>query len=64
MHEQIGKAWTSSLPEIDGHIIERARHLGAYLQATRTQDEQTRAGMHSTDEAVIAETALVDFLST
>jgi 2-polyprenyl-6-methoxyphenol hydroxylase-like FAD-dependent oxidoreductase len=44
-------------------IIERARHLGAYLQATRTQDEQTRAGMHSTDEAVITETAMVDFLS-
>lgn len=43
-------------------IIERARHLGAYLQATRTQEEQTRAGMHSTDEAVIAETALLDFL--
>jgi 2-polyprenyl-6-methoxyphenol hydroxylase-like FAD-dependent oxidoreductase len=43
-------------------IIARARHLGAYLQATRTHEEQTRAGMHSTDEAVIAETALVDFL--
>ena len=43
-------------------IIERARHLGAYLQATRTQEEQTRAGMHSTDEAVIAETAVLDFL--
>ncbi|HKS87582.1 MAG TPA: FAD-dependent monooxygenase [Pseudolabrys sp.] len=43
-------------------IIERARHLGAYLQATRTQQEQTRAGMHSTDEAVIAETAVLDFL--
>jgi 2-polyprenyl-6-methoxyphenol hydroxylase-like FAD-dependent oxidoreductase len=43
-------------------IIERARHLGAYLQATRTQEEQTRAGMHSTDEAVIAETAVLGFL--
>lgn len=43
-------------------IIERARHLGAYLQATRTDAEQARAGKHSTDEAVIAETALVDFL--
>jgi 2-polyprenyl-6-methoxyphenol hydroxylase-like FAD-dependent oxidoreductase len=43
-------------------IIERARHLGAYLQATRTQDEQARAGRHSTDAAVIAETAVLDFL--
>jgi 2-polyprenyl-6-methoxyphenol hydroxylase-like FAD-dependent oxidoreductase len=43
-------------------IIERARHLGAYLQATRTQEEQARAGKHATDDAVIAETAVLDFL--
>jgi 2-polyprenyl-6-methoxyphenol hydroxylase-like FAD-dependent oxidoreductase len=43
-------------------IIERARHLGAFLQATRTQEEQARAGRHSTDGAVIAETATLDFL--
>ena len=43
-------------------IIERARHLGAYLQATQTQEEQARAGVHSTDAAVIAETAVLDFL--
>jgi len=43
-------------------IIERARHLGAYLQATRTDEEQDRAGRHSTDNAVIAETAVLDFL--
>ena len=43
-------------------IIERARHLGAYLQATRTEAEQARAGQHATDEAVIAETAVLDFL--
>jgi 2-polyprenyl-6-methoxyphenol hydroxylase-like FAD-dependent oxidoreductase len=43
-------------------IIERARHLGAYLQATRTQEEQARAGRHSTAGAVIAETAVLDFL--
>ena len=43
-------------------IIERARHLGAYLQATQTQEEKARAGMHSTDAAVIAETAVLDFL--
>jgi 2-polyprenyl-6-methoxyphenol hydroxylase-like FAD-dependent oxidoreductase len=49
------------LPE-NHRIIERARHLGAYLQASRTQDEQARAGRHSDDAAVIAETAVLDFL--
>ncbi len=43
-------------------IIERARHLGAYLQASRTREEQERAGRHSTEAAVIAETAVLDFL--
>jgi len=43
-------------------IIERARHLGAYLQATRTREEDARADRHSTDAAVIAETAVLDFL--
>jgi 2-polyprenyl-6-methoxyphenol hydroxylase-like FAD-dependent oxidoreductase len=46
-----------------GHrIIEYARHLGAYLQATRTQEEQARAGQHSNAESVISETALMTFL--
>jgi 2-polyprenyl-6-methoxyphenol hydroxylase-like FAD-dependent oxidoreductase len=46
-----------------GHrIIERARHLGAYLQATRTLDEQQRSARHSTAQAVLAETAVLDFL--
>jgi 2-polyprenyl-6-methoxyphenol hydroxylase-like FAD-dependent oxidoreductase len=49
------------LPE-NYRIIERARHLGAYLQATRTEAEQARAGRHSTDQAVITETAVLDFL--
>jgi 2-polyprenyl-6-methoxyphenol hydroxylase-like FAD-dependent oxidoreductase len=42
--------------------IEQARHLGSYLQATRTEEEQARAERHSTDAAVLAETAVVDFL--
>ncbi len=46
----------------NNRIIERARHLGAYLQATQTKEEQARAGLHSTDGAVIAETAVLDFL--
>jgi 2-polyprenyl-6-methoxyphenol hydroxylase-like FAD-dependent oxidoreductase len=44
-------------------IIERARHLGAYLQAEhRTADERARSQRHSIPEAVLAETALLDFL--
>ena len=34
---------------VNRRIIERARHLGAYLQATQTQEERARAGRHSTD---------------
>jgi 2-polyprenyl-6-methoxyphenol hydroxylase-like FAD-dependent oxidoreductase len=49
------------LPE-NFRIIERARHLGAFLQATQTQEERARAGRHSTDAAVIEETAVLDFL--
>jgi len=45
-------------------IIERARHLGAYLQATQTEAERAHAGRYSTAQAVINETALVDFLET
>ncbi|HYJ44391.1 MAG TPA: FAD binding domain-containing protein [Xanthobacteraceae bacterium] len=45
-------------------IIERARHLGAYLQATRTQEEQARSERHSNAEAVIRETATIDFLES
>ena len=45
-------------------IIERARHLGAYLQATRTLEEQQRSERHSNAQAVIAETAVLDFLES
>ncbi|MFA6266339.1 MAG: FAD-dependent monooxygenase [Pseudolabrys sp.] len=43
-------------------IIEWARHLGSYLQATQTQEDKARAGRHATDAAVIRETATLDFL--
>jgi 2-polyprenyl-6-methoxyphenol hydroxylase-like FAD-dependent oxidoreductase len=49
------------LPE-NKKIIERARHLGAYLQATQTAEERARSARHSIPEAVLAETALIDFL--
>lgn len=47
---------------IGRRIIQRARHLGAYLQASRTAEEQTHSERYSTAEAVIAETAVLDFL--
>jgi 2-polyprenyl-6-methoxyphenol hydroxylase-like FAD-dependent oxidoreductase len=43
-------------------IIDRARHLGAYLQATQTVDERVRSQRHGVPEAVLAETAVLDFL--
>jgi 2-polyprenyl-6-methoxyphenol hydroxylase-like FAD-dependent oxidoreductase len=44
-------------------IIQRARHLGAYLQATKeTEEERAYSERHSTAEAVLAETAVLDFL--
>jgi 2-polyprenyl-6-methoxyphenol hydroxylase-like FAD-dependent oxidoreductase len=43
-------------------IIERARHLGAYLQATQSAEEQNRGARHRIPEAVLAETAVLDFL--
>jgi 2-polyprenyl-6-methoxyphenol hydroxylase-like FAD-dependent oxidoreductase len=46
-----------------GHrIIERARHLGAYLQATQSAEDRARSVRHSIPEAVLAETAVLDFL--
>jgi 2-polyprenyl-6-methoxyphenol hydroxylase-like FAD-dependent oxidoreductase len=48
-----------------GHrIIARARHLGSYLQANRTEEEKSHSARHSIPEAVLAETALLDFLET
>lgn len=50
------------LPE-NAKIIERARHLGAYLQASQTAEERDRSARHSIPEAVLAETAVLDFLA-
>jgi 2-polyprenyl-6-methoxyphenol hydroxylase-like FAD-dependent oxidoreductase len=47
---------------IGRRIIERARHLGAYLQATQTAEERARSQRHSIPEAVLEETAVLDFL--
>jgi 2-polyprenyl-6-methoxyphenol hydroxylase-like FAD-dependent oxidoreductase len=56
------KAFEAQRLGVGRRIIERARHLGAYLQATQTEEERTHAGRYSTAQAVIEETALVDFL--
>ncbi|HTP94100.1 MAG TPA: FAD-dependent monooxygenase [Xanthobacteraceae bacterium] len=47
---------------IGNRIIEHARHLGAYLQATQTAEERARSERHGIPEAVLAETAVLDFL--
>jgi 2-polyprenyl-6-methoxyphenol hydroxylase-like FAD-dependent oxidoreductase len=47
---------------IGRRIIERARHLGAYLQAEQSAEERTRSARHGIPEAVLAETAVLDFL--
>ena len=45
-------------------IVQRARHLGAYLQTRfRSEEERLLAERHRSAEAVMAETALLDFLS-
>jgi 2-polyprenyl-6-methoxyphenol hydroxylase-like FAD-dependent oxidoreductase len=49
------------LPE-NNRIIERARHLGAYLQATQSVEELTRSAQHGIPQAVLDETAVLDFL--
>jgi 2-polyprenyl-6-methoxyphenol hydroxylase-like FAD-dependent oxidoreductase len=43
-------------------IIQRARHLGAYLQASRTAEEHAVSQRHAIPAAVVAETAVLDFL--
>ena len=52
---------TERLP-VNRAIIERARHLGAYLQAEQTSEQRAHSARHSIPEAVLAETALMDFL--
>ena len=50
---------------IGKRIIERARHLGAYMQAQfRTEDERRFAERYRTPEAVMRETATMEFLKS
>jgi len=52
---------TERLPE-GLRMVQRARHLGAYLQASRNTEEAALAARHSVSEAVLEETATLDFL--
>lgn len=47
---------------IGRQILHRARHLGAYLQAERTAEEHAHSARHSVPDAVMTETATLDFL--
>jgi 2-polyprenyl-6-methoxyphenol hydroxylase-like FAD-dependent oxidoreductase len=58
------RAFEAERLPVGRRIIERARHLGAYLQATQTIEERARSQRHSIPEAVLAETAVLDFLRT
>ncbi len=64
-HDEVAPAlrrFEAARVPVGRRIIERARHLGAYLQATQTAEERARSQRHSIPEAVLAETAVLDFL--
>jgi 2-polyprenyl-6-methoxyphenol hydroxylase-like FAD-dependent oxidoreductase len=57
----LGQYQAQRLPE-GLRMVQRARHLGAYLQAARSSEEAALAARHSVAEAVLEETATLDFL--
>jgi 2-polyprenyl-6-methoxyphenol hydroxylase-like FAD-dependent oxidoreductase len=56
------RAFEAERLPVGRRIVAHARHLGAYLQATRNNAEREASGRHGVPEAVLTETALVDFL--
>ena len=56
------KRFEAARQPVGARIIQHARHLGAYLQATQTAEERARSRRHSIPQAVLAETAVLDFL--
>lgn len=62
VEDALGRFERERLPQ-GNRIIERARHLGAYLQATQSAEERSRSARHGIPEAVLAETAVLDFLN-
>lgn len=47
---------------VNARIVRHARHLGAYLQASQTAEEAARSRRHGIPQAVMTETAVLDFL--
>jgi len=57
------RAFEAARLGVGQRIIQRARHLGAYLQATQeTEEERAHSARYSIPDAVLAETAVLDFL--
>lgn len=56
------RAFEAARLPVNRRIVERARHLGAYLQASQTAEEQARSKQHGIPHAVMEETATLDFL--
>ena len=57
------KAFEAERIGIGRRIIERARHLGAYMRTRfATPEERALAERHHGPQAVMSETALLDFL--
>jgi 2-polyprenyl-6-methoxyphenol hydroxylase-like FAD-dependent oxidoreductase len=57
------RAFEAERLSVNRRIIQRARHLGAYRQTQFHSDEERRlAERHRTPQAVMAETAVLDFL--
>jgi 2-polyprenyl-6-methoxyphenol hydroxylase-like FAD-dependent oxidoreductase len=57
------RAFEAKRLPVGKRIIQRARHLGAYLQALKeTDEERAHSARYSIPEAVLTETAVLDFL--
>jgi 2-polyprenyl-6-methoxyphenol hydroxylase-like FAD-dependent oxidoreductase len=58
------RAFEAARIGVGRRIIERARHLGAYMRTRfETAEERALAERHHGPQAVMSETALLDFLS-
>jgi 2-polyprenyl-6-methoxyphenol hydroxylase-like FAD-dependent oxidoreductase len=56
------QAWQAERLPAGARFVQRARHLGAYMQAVlKSEEEREAAERHHTPEAVMAETALLNF---
>ncbi|MDQ4060228.1 MAG: FAD binding domain-containing protein [Pseudomonadota bacterium] len=61
--EAVLRRFEEARRDVGRRIIQRARHLGAYMQSQlATAEERMLAERHRTPQAVMAETALLDFL--